>query len=76
LAYITGSQGPWTLIDVGIENSGRYAWRVGKEVPEKVFLKLEVVDAAGNVATNQTLDAVDLSGLVPKARITGVEQVK
>ncbi|MEZ6093509.1 MAG: hypothetical protein R3C03_04610 [Pirellulaceae bacterium] len=76
LSYSSFANGPWTIIETGLENSGRYAWQVGKEVPEQVFLQLEVADAAGNISRNQTNDLVDLSGLVPKARITGVEPVK
>jgi hypothetical protein len=76
LCYSTFASGPWTMIAAGIENSGRYAWTITKDIPEQVYLQLEVTDAAGNVTRNQTNAPIDLSGLIPKARILGVESVK
>ncbi|MEQ1906411.1 MAG: hypothetical protein ABL888_19670, partial [Pirellulaceae bacterium] len=74
LAYSVEPNGPWTNIATGLENSGTYAWKVGGEVPPRVFLRLQATDAAGNFTFNQTNQPLDLSGLVPKARILGVEK--
>ncbi len=76
LSYSTFADGPWTNFGLGLENTGRYPWRITREIPEQVYLRLEAVDAAGNVTRNQTKDPIDLSGLIPKARITGVESVR
>lgn len=76
LFYSTEQSGPWTTIVAAYENSGSYSWKVGTDVPEKVYLRLQADDAAGNQTFSQTNQPVDLSGLIPKARITGVEPVR
>lgn len=75
LAYATDPQGPWTAIENGLRNTGRYVWKVGSEVPERVFLRLEAVDEAGNVGVFQLNNLIDLSGLVPRGRIMSVDPV-
>ncbi len=74
IEYAVQPDGPWTTIAAGIDNSGAYGWKVGAEVPPRVYLRLTATDAAGNSTCNQTQQPVDLSGLVPKARILGVEK--
>lgn len=74
IEYAVHPDGPWTTIAAGIDNSGAYAWKVGAEVPPRVYLRLTATDAAGNSTCNQTQQPVDLSGLVPKARILGVDK--
>ncbi len=74
LAYSIEPNGPWTNISTGLENSGTYAWKVGGDVPPKVYVRLQATDAAGNSTFYQINQPLDLSGLVPKARILGVEK--
>lgn len=74
LDYSVEPNGPWTTIAAGLENIGAYAWKVGADVPTKVYLRLTATDAAGNFTYSQTNQPIDLSGLVPKARILGVER--
>ncbi|HMP78962.1 MAG TPA: hypothetical protein PKD54_05885 [Pirellulaceae bacterium] len=76
LSYATTGDGPWTMIADGLENTGNYPWKVDSNVPARIFLRLDAIDAAGNVTTSITTEPVDLSGLVPKSRITGVEAVR
>jgi hypothetical protein len=49
LHYATHPAGPWSVIAAGIPNSGRHSWKLPQHVPDQVYLKLEVQDAAGNV---------------------------
>jgi len=73
LSYATTPAGPWTTIAEGLRNEGQFAWKPGSEVPPSVYLRVAATDRAGNVAADQTAQPVDLSGLVPKGRIRGIE---
>ena len=44
LAYSRNPEGPWTAIDQGLRNEGRYVWKPSSNVPDRIFLRL---DAAG-----------------------------
>lgn len=64
--------GPWTPIAAGLENTGSYRWRLDNRVPDRVYLRLEVRDEAGNVATFETAEPVSLDRHRPEGRIRGV----
>jgi hypothetical protein len=65
--------GPWRPIAENVPNTGRHLWRIDGRPPRQVYLRLEVRDQAGNVGTHQLAEPVDLEGLLPKARILGLE---
>ncbi len=75
LAYSPTLSGPWTTIANSLENSGRYVWKVPPQVPERVYLRIEARDQAGNASAHELPSQIDLSGLSPRARIVGVEPV-
>jgi hypothetical protein len=55
LEWAAQPSGPWTFIgDSQLPNNGSYTWAVTEQVPHKVYLKLSVRDAAGNIAVAQT----------------------
>jgi len=70
------AEGPWTNIVTGHPNTGSYSWRVDNQTPDKIFLRLEVTDAAGNQTASQTTRPVELNGLAPRGRILSVDPVK
>jgi hypothetical protein len=76
LFYSATAEGPWTTIATDLENVGEYAWRLGRDVPPRVFLRLEVRDAAGNVAVQQTQAAVDLNLPRPTGRLRSVRPIE
>jgi hypothetical protein len=76
LSWSTGRDGPWTLIGDGIPNHFRYAWKPDSQVPDRVHLRLDVTDAAGNIATSTTDEPVILTGLIPRGRILDVQPVR
>ena len=49
LMYSSRPVGPWSAIATNLENTGEYAWRVERHVPERCYLRLEVRDRAGNL---------------------------
>jgi hypothetical protein len=72
LLFSESQNGPWTPIVSGLENTGSYGWRLDGRVPERILLRLEVRDEAGNVATFDTPNAVALDRHRPSGRIRGV----
>ena len=75
LSYSRGATGPWTVIEDGLRNVGRYVWKVEPNIPERIFLKIEATDQAGNVGVHQLSQSIDISGLVPRGTIRGVVPV-
>ncbi len=75
ISYSRSPEGPWTIIEDNLRNQGRYLWKVDRAVPDRIFLKIDAIDQAGNVGTHQLHQSVDVSGLVPRGTIHGVEPV-
>lgn len=72
LRWAAAPQGPWSTIASGLENTGRYAWRLDQRVPRQIFLLVEARDEAGNVSTNQFAQPVSLDRIRPQGRIRDV----
>jgi hypothetical protein len=72
LAFSEAPDGPWTNIASGLENTGRYAWRLDRRVPERIYLRLEVRDEAGNVTMFEPPRAVSIDRARPQGHIRGV----
>jgi hypothetical protein len=72
LAFAEQAGGPWQPIASGLENTGRYTWRLDHRVPDSVFIRIEVRDQAGNTATAVTTEPVTLDRVRPKGRIRDV----
>lgn len=72
LRWAQSPEGPWNTIASGLENSGRYAWRLDQRVPRQIFLLLEARDEAGNVSSNQFAQPVSLDLIRPQGRIRDV----
>jgi len=75
LGYSSHPDGPWIIMEDGLRNEGRYVWKVQPNVPDRVFLRIEAIDKAGNVGVHVLSQAIDVSGLVPRGTIHGVVPV-
>ncbi|MFK7768338.1 MAG: hypothetical protein AB8B55_14035 [Mariniblastus sp.] len=75
LSYSGNPEGPWTKIEEGIRNESRYVWKVKANVPDRIFLRIEAVDKAGNIGFHIPSQAIDVSGLVPRGTIHAVSPV-
>ncbi|HYO25479.1 MAG TPA: hypothetical protein VEQ85_11090, partial [Lacipirellulaceae bacterium] len=75
LFFGPAAEGPWTTIATDLENSGQYAWRLGREAPPRVYLRIEVRDQAGNIGIQQTPNPVDLNLPRPTGRLRQVRPV-
>ena len=72
LSFTDHAGGPYSTIAAGLENTGRYVWRFDSRVPERVFLRLEVRDEAGNVGVFETPEPISLDPDRPKGHIRTV----
>ena len=75
ISYSRAPQGPWTIIEDNLRNEGRYLWKVDRAVPDRIFLRIEAMDQAGNTGTHVLSQPIDVSGLVPRGTIHSVEPV-
>ncbi|MGI9515665.1 MAG: hypothetical protein ACR2NP_01355 [Pirellulaceae bacterium] len=75
LQFSPVASGPWTTIENGIRNTGQYAWKPAADVPDRVYLRLEVRDAAGNLQVHQLNRPIDVSGLLPRGHIRGLKPI-
>lgn len=69
LLYSDRPDGKYTTIAAGLPNKGQYYWQFDPRSPRKLYLRLEVRDDAGNIATDQLAEPINIEGLTPKARI-------
>jgi hypothetical protein len=69
LFYSSRASGPWSAIATHLENTGEYAWRVERHVPERFYLRAETRDAAGNLAAFQTREPIEFDGLAPAVEL-------
>ncbi len=72
LAYSETREGPWKLIAEGVRNAGRYVWKPTTDVPDRIFLRIDARDRAGNLGVHVLDQPIDVSGLVPHGTIHGV----
>jgi hypothetical protein len=75
LSFAEQSDGPWTTIVSGLPNTHAYDWRFDARTPERIYLKLEVRDVAGNTTTYVTPDPVVIERVRPQGRIRGVRPI-
>lgn len=67
ILYSPNPGGPWATIASGRDNQGEYRWQPDRSVPARVFIRVEVTDAAGNQGAATTSDAV----AVAQSKFTG-----
>jgi len=69
LYFSSRPSGPWSTVATNLENTGVYAWRVERYVPERFFLRLEARDTAGNLAAFQTREPIAFAPDTLNARL-------
>jgi hypothetical protein len=75
LFYSSRPNGPWSTIAAGLENTGEFAWKIERHIPNRVFLKLEVRDTAGNVTVQQTPQPIELNRPQPTGTLRNIRPV-
>jgi hypothetical protein len=67
ILYSPNPEGPWATIASGRDNQGEHRWQPDRSVPARVFIRVEVTDAAGNLGVATTSEAV----AVAQSKFTG-----
>lgn len=75
LAYSERPEGPWTTFVSGQKNTGMYLWKANPSLPDRIYLKLDVVDKAGNIGSHRLDLPIDTKGLAPRGRIHGFRPI-
>ncbi|QDT37972.1 hypothetical protein [Stratiformator vulcanicus] len=76
LAYSASPEGPWEPITPWMEDRGGYLWELGTGLPERVFVRLNARDRAGNVTRVVTPEPLTIDLSRPKATILKVAPVR
>ena len=76
LAYRDARGGEWTTFASGLQNTGRHQWQIDRRVPERIYLRVEVRDAAGNVAAADSFEPISLDRVRPQGRIRDVRPAR
>jgi len=61
LLYSPNASGPWATIATGLTNEGNHRWEPGRSVPARAFLRIEATDAAGNMGSTVSAEAVSVA---------------
>lgn len=72
LKFAETPAGPWFPIAGSLPNSGHYVWHLDNRVPDILYLRLEIRDAAGNQHAHTTPQGVRLERMTPRGRIKDV----
>jgi hypothetical protein len=74
LSYAPGPDGPWSQVTGPLANTGSYTWVPTERLPARAYLRLQVRDRAGNVATDRPMTPLGASA-EPQAVIRGLRAV-
>jgi hypothetical protein len=75
LLYSPNAEGPWATIATVAPNEGLHRWEPGKNVPARVFIRIEATDAAGNQAAAVSDEAVSVAPTRFGGRLGGLRVV-
>jgi hypothetical protein len=65
--------GPWQTIAADLANTGQYSWQLAKDLSYyRVYLRLSVRDAAGNVTVDESPEAVLIDLHEPEGHLLGI----
>ncbi|MBI3411475.1 MAG: Rieske 2Fe-2S domain-containing protein [Planctomycetes bacterium] len=72
LFYRARAEGPWQVIARNVKNDGLYRWAFPRDMGPQFFVKIEVVDQAGNTAHTETPNPIVLDMTEPRISVVGV----
>lgn len=72
LFYAHNAQGPWYPITQRMKNTGQYSWQFPRNTGGQFFIRMEVIDKAGNLARAQPASPIMLDLTEPRASVVGV----
>ena len=72
IRFADDRRGPWRVVAERVANSGEFRWRLPENAPPRLYFRVEVRDAAGNLGEDAAGRPIELDHLRPKASIRGV----
>jgi len=72
LFFSPNAEGPWATIATAVDNQGEYRWQPDRATPARVYLRVEVSDAAGNVGGVTSPEPVTVTASRVVGRLGGV----
>lgn len=72
LYYSNRQSGPWIPIATAQPNSGRHSWRLQRHLPQRLFVRIEARDKAGNKTSATTPDSIELNMATAAGSLLGV----
>jgi hypothetical protein len=72
LLFSPNAEGPWATIATAVDNQGEYRWQPDRATPARVYLRIEIADAAGNVGAVTSPEPVTVSTTRVVGRLGGV----
>jgi hypothetical protein len=75
ILFSPNAEGPWATIATAVDNQGDYRWQPDRATPARVYLRIEVTDAAGNVGAVTSPEPVTVSTSRVVGRLGGVRTV-
>jgi len=72
LLFSPNAEGPWGTIATAVDNQGEYRWQPDRATPARVYIRIEVTDAAGNVGAVTSPEPVTVSTSRVVGRLGGV----
>ena len=73
LSYAEQPDGPWSTIVANMENTGMYLWKMPTNVPQKMVIRMEAGDQAGNIGLCQTREWVMVDLAKPSVAIVNIK---
>jgi hypothetical protein len=75
LYYSNRPTGPWLPVATALDDSGSHTWRLQRHLPQRLYLRLEARDEAGNVGSATTPEPITLELPQAAANLSGVRPV-
>jgi hypothetical protein len=61
ISYSPNAAGPWATIAESLDAQGEHRWQPDRNVPTRVFVRVEAADAAGNIGTALSTEPVTVA---------------
>jgi hypothetical protein len=61
LLYSPNAEGPWATIATGLANEGEHRWQPARNVPARVYVRVEATDAAGNAGFTESDQPISIA---------------
>lgn len=75
LYYRTRAEMAWKPLALKVKNDGVYHWSISQDLAPQYFVRMDVSDRAGNVATCETANPILVDRSEPEIRVQGVTVV-